>query len=168
MKKMQIILTTFLVLVGISVLAYKYFAVGTDPDFSQITLQKDALSQPVALQSLQGKATIIAFFQTWCGDCIREIPTLIALQKSMQSSDLQILLVTDEPEEKVTYFKNKFSLFTLDFYYTTVPLKELGIKKYPTTYLIDIKRKTLLKTLEGYDWNSDQSREMVGKLVKRE
>ncbi|SIN65833.1 TlpA family protein disulfide reductase [Chitinophaga niabensis] len=67
-----------------------------------VNYHKDSLS----FSEHKGKMLLIDFWATWCGPCIAEFPKLDSLQKKYEG-DLQIILVTNEPREKIeTFFKN--------------------------------------------------------------
>jgi thiol-disulfide isomerase/thioredoxin len=155
-----------LVIFGLGLGAYKYLQPTTEIEFSKVMVHKDGSNEKISLASLQGKATIVAFFQTWCTDCIREMPTLVNLQGQLQNPDLKVIMVTDEDPEKLERFKAKFPKFTLDFYISDERLPSMGINRYPTTYLLDRKGGVKLKTLEGYDWSSEQAVILVKSLLK--
>ena len=166
MNKTTLIFLIFCSLFALGWTAYKYLSSAKDPVFADIIVHKSDSDQNVSLASLQGKATIVAFFQTWCGDCIREMPTLLNLQDQLATPNLKIIMVTDEPIEKINAFKNRFPNLRFDYYISQKRLPEMGIRKYPTTYLLDSQSNIKLRTFEGYDWSSAQSVELVKTLLK--
>jgi thiol-disulfide isomerase/thioredoxin len=95
---------------------------------------------------------VISFFQSWCGDCIRETPSIENLQKIIGPEKLEVAMVSDEPFEKIQKFKN-MAKSDLDFYRSEKKLKDLNIFVYPTTYLIDKNGQIILSKLEGFDWS---------------
>ncbi|NQW41885.1 MAG: TlpA family protein disulfide reductase [Bacteroidetes bacterium] len=113
---------------------------------------------------LKNKVFIVSYFQTWCGDCVKEQPELLKLKERFGDS-LIILMVSDEPIEKITAFKTRFKS-PLDFYNSSKALKSIDIKRFPTTFLIDKKGKTVDVRVEGIDWFSDKTLETIEALVK--
>ena len=166
MNKSRLIIIILALICAIFWAAYKYFKPFKDPAFNTIILHKADNNKNVSLTSLQGKATIIAFFQTWCGDCIREMPTIIKLQNEINSPDLKIIMVTDETLERINTFKNRFPNFNFEYYVVDQPLSKMGISKYPTTYLLDAQGNIKLRTFEGYDWSETKSIDLVKLMLK--
>lgn len=114
--------------------------------------------------TLKDKVFIVSYFQTWCGDCVKEQPELLKLKQKFGDS-ITILMVSDEGVEKITGFKNQFNS-PLDFYNSSKPLKSIDIKRFPTTYLINKKGETVDVRVEGINWFSDETVATVSKLVK--
>ncbi len=75
------------------------------PDFNFNTLNGETVSR----SALEGKATVIAVWATWCGDCIREIPELNALADKYKDNDnVEFLAFSDEDESTVRTSLNRF------------------------------------------------------------
>jgi len=63
-------------------------------------------------QQLNDKLLVVDFFGTWCIPCIRALPKLSALQEKYKGQ-INIVLVSDEPEEKLIAFIGKQKGFAL-------------------------------------------------------
>jgi len=112
------------------------------------------------LAKLEGKVFVISFFQTWCGDCVRENPELKKLQEEFDSTKFQVLLVSDESVEKLNLFNERFQS-GLKIYQSSVALKDLGVSRFPTTFLIDKKGNTLIHKVEGIHWYTPEIIEQI-------
>ncbi len=122
-------------------------------------------SQTLDMKSLKGKVCVVSYFQTWCGDCVKEQPELQKLQNRFGDS-LVILMVSDEPIDKIKAFKEKFQS-NLMFYHSNSKLKtDVGVSAYPTTILIDKKGKEKLKRVEGIDWYNTETIQAVSDCLK--
>jgi thiol-disulfide isomerase/thioredoxin len=122
-------------------------------------------SQTLDMKSLKGQVCVVSYFQTWCGDCVKEQPELQKLQNRFGDS-LKILMVSDEPIAKIIAFKEKFQS-NLVFYHTNSKLKtDVGVSAYPTTILIDKKGKEKLKRVEGIDWYTTETIQAVSDCLK--
>ena len=113
----------------------------------------------------KNKVVIVSYFQTWCGDCVKEQPELLQLKQRFKDS-LNVLMVSDESMAKMTAFKARFQS-NLDFYQSAQKLKaELGVTAYPTTYLLDKKGNVLLKKVEGIQWYTPEVIAMIQSALK--
>lgn len=60
-------------------------------------------SSSSTLKKIQSTITIIDFFGTWCAPCVKALPEL-AIYKNKFKDEISILLVSTEPEAKLTKF----------------------------------------------------------------
>jgi thiol-disulfide isomerase/thioredoxin len=58
------------------------------------------------LTDFKSKVVILDFWATWCAPCLESFPHLEALQKQF-GSDLQIITITNESEERILKFLQK-------------------------------------------------------------
>lgn len=117
--------------------------------------------------SLKGKVVIASYFQTWCSDCVKEQPDLQKLQDHFGKDKLTVLMISDEPHEKIAAFKTMFGS-QLGFYKSASGLKQdLGIKAFPTTFLLDRKGKVKLKKVEGIHWYTPEIIAKIDELLKK-
>jgi len=121
-------------------------------------------NQKFDANTLKNKVFIISYFQTWCGDCVKEQPELLKLKQRFGDS-IAILMVSDEGIEKITAFKARFNS-QLDFYNSSKTLKSIDIARYPTTFLINKEGKTIDVRVEGINWFSNETIKTVSQLVK--
>lgn len=121
----------------------------------------------VTAKDLKGKVCIVSYFQTWCSDCVKEQPELQKLQQRFGSDSLLVLMVSDEPPEKIAAFKAQFQS-NLKFYHTSVSLKkDLGIKGFPTTYLLNKQSIVEDMKIEGINWYTDETIAQISSLLRQ-
>ena len=60
---------------------------------------------------LNDRLLIIDFFGTWCVPCVKALPGLSALQEKYKEQ-IRVVLISSEPEIKLTAFFNKQKNFT--------------------------------------------------------
>ena len=122
----------------------------------------DEQNKKVAISDFKGKVVIVTYFQSWCGDCRRELPELEALQKQF-TEQLKVLVITDEPFEISKQVKEYLKI-DLPFYKSEKTLKEIGIHRFPTTYLLDKKGSVVESKVEGIHWNTKEIQEEILRL----
>lgn len=124
-------------------------------------------SQAFNPKSLKGKVCIVSYFQTWCKDCVKEQPQLLQLQQRFGTDSLRILMISDEPVDKIRAFISKFDS-KLEFYHTSTSLKkDFGVTAYPTTYLLDTKGRVRIKKIEGINWYTPEVITEISELLRK-
>ncbi len=114
---------------------------------------------------LKESVFVVSYFQTWCSDCVKEQPELLKLESHFKGQNFKVLMVSDEPIELITKFKEKFQS-QLSFYQLQVPIKSIGISRFPTTYLIDKNGVVQEVKVEGINWYTPEIIEKVTHLLK--
>jgi thiol-disulfide isomerase/thioredoxin len=120
------------------------------------------------LADFKGQAIVLSYFQSWCGDCRRELPELLALQKTVGGEDsLKLILISDENWGKINIVKNIANSSNLEFLHSLESLHSLGIKRYPTTYLLDKSGKEVKVDVEGIYWNNPEIIQLIRKINQK-
>lgn len=155
------IILVFLVLAFSNVLYFLVF------HHSAIPLDKTVLfdeqNRAVSMDEYNKTVRIISFYQTWCGDCRREMLDLNQLQRRF-GDRLKFIMISDEDFDIVHPMKAYLDVNFI-FLRSEQQLKNIGVRRYPTTYLIDKQGKVILVEKEGKNWNSEKMIEKIGKLL---
>lgn len=88
--------------------------------------------------AVQGKATVLEFWATWCGPCVGVIPHLNQLADELSGEDIRFVSVTDEEEGTVAPFLESIPIsgvVALDL--DRSAFRDYGIRSIPTTFLVD-------------------------------
>ena len=120
------------------------------PDFTVADSQRS-----VTLSKLRGKPVVLNFWASWCGPCIEETPSLVALQQRM--GDKITILGVSVDENEGAYLR-----FVRDQHieYLTVrdPRKNsaslYGTFGWPETYIIDSSGVIRRKLVGPTNWAS--------------
>lgn len=119
--------------------------------------------QTTSIDALKGNVLIVSFYQTWCGDCARETPGLNKLAAKLANEKFTVLYVSQEPEEKVNRFRKRFESDKIIFAKSAKGPGDLGIRSFPSTFLLNKKGEVIKTKLEGYDWGGEEA--LVIKLL---
>jgi thiol-disulfide isomerase/thioredoxin len=71
----------------------------TPPDTLGVTRD----GTPLTLSSMRGKVVVVSFWATWCGYCMKELPTLANIQQlaTARHLPLQIVAVNDQESREI-------------------------------------------------------------------
>ncbi len=125
-------------------------------------------------QQLNDKLVVVDFFGTWCIPCIKALPKLSALQQKYKGQ-INIVLVSDEPEEKLKVFISKQKDFTLPVIVDEQAIftKLFQPPAYPYTVIVGKNGKVLaisaqdeMNEISIEKWLKEQKSEDVRMLTK--
>jgi cytochrome c biogenesis protein CcmG, thiol:disulfide interchange protein DsbE len=139
------------------------------PDFTI----KDS-ERKVSLNQLRGKIVVLNFWATWCPPCVEEMPSLVALQKKFQGTDVTVLAVSVDDDA------DDYHKFLKDHSIDLLTVREAGQKtntgvvapvssrygtfKVPETYIIDRNGIIRRKFIGAIDWNQQEIVEYLSRL----
>ena len=93
------------------------------------------------LSSFKGQVVLVNFWATWCGPCVKEIPSLNRLVEKMQGTNFQLLSVDiKEHKRRIKSFFDRLELkqgFPVLMDRDGKASKAWKVYAYPSTFLID-------------------------------
>ena len=120
----------------------------------------DLYENNLDLSVYKGKRIVINYWATWCGPCIKEMPTIKRAEEILEDYGYIFLLVSDETVSKISKFKNDRN-FDLNFLRSIESYETLGIYSMPTSYIFDENGKIIETIVGAIEWDSE---EMINKL----
>lgn len=157
MKKINI--TTIFGILLLAFVAYKVikrYLLTPKMSFQSEQLTSIDNKETTSIDAFKGKVVIVSCYQTWCGDCARETPWLNELATQINSPDFAVLYISDEPDEKINRFRKRFDSDRILFTTSAKRLGDLGIRSFPSTFLLNKKGEVIKTKLEGYNWVKDE------------
>lgn len=134
------------------------------PVGSDWQLESLANGERVSLESLRGKVVFLNVWATWCGPCVREMPSIEALWEKFASDPAVafVLVASDDDREDVKRFAEARKP-GLPIYLPTEPApRALRSSAIPATFVLDKDHAIRLKTIGSANWDS----EPVAKLLR--
>ncbi len=159
MRNKLAILALLLVVAAVGGFLYKKYRVAPAIAFAPLQLT-DLQGAGFELRDNTHKVYVVNFFATWCGPCIRELPSLAYVAHYYSKQNWKFVCVSDESVERLQQLAKVYANENLLFARSTVPLKELQIYTVPTTYILNSQLEILYKTTNGENW-------MSGEMIKR-
>lgn len=122
----------------------------------------------VTLADFRGKPVLVNLWATWCGPCIKEMPTLDALAKR-EEARLKVLTISQDSKgaEVVKPWFAKQSLAKLEPYLDQD--NKLGLNygsgMLPTTILYDAAGKEVWRVIGGMDWDGPRANTLLAETL---
>ncbi len=126
----------------------------------------DIDGEPYRFESSKGKWSFVHFWATWCGPCRKEIPTIQAIIKKFENTNLDIIIInTAESEDAVFNFLGLLApdinpLMDVDGLVT----EKWQPRGLPATYFVDPQGKIRYLALGGRPWDRDEYLEFLNGL----
>jgi thiol-disulfide isomerase/thioredoxin len=115
----------------------------------------------VALAQLKGKVVFLNFWATWCGPCVREMPSIERLHHSLQGEEVAFLLVSNEDKDTVRQFLEA-KRFDLPVYLQTGEAPEVFMSQsIPATYILDRNGVLVFKHIGSANWDDESCRRFI-------
>ena len=117
-------------------------------------------SQKIILEKLSSKVTLINFWATWCTPCKKELPLLDKLANSVNSKQLNIVLINLENKKysDVKSFLDNLGIKNLTTYFdkNLKLTRSLGLRGVPVTLVVNSEKKEVARILGDIDFNNEE------------
>jgi thiol-disulfide isomerase/thioredoxin len=129
----------------------------------------DADGKTLTLADYKGKIVLLNFWATWCGPCVKEMPSLDRLQAAMGKDRFVVLpLSLDGPSRpKVARFYEDKKLTHLGVYFDKgrKAMQALDVSILPTSILVDAQGRELGRLEGEADWEKPEALALVKAAV---
>jgi thiol-disulfide isomerase/thioredoxin len=128
----------------------------------------DMAGDPITLADFKGKFVILNLWATWCAPCLKEMPSLAALQARLGPA-LTVLAVSEDRggANVVQPFVTEHGLDKLKTYLDpkSTATHAFAVRGLPTSLAIDADGRVLGRVEGGADWDSDVMRAVLAGLM---
>jgi thiol-disulfide isomerase/thioredoxin len=129
----------------------------------------DPAGKPADMAAYRGKALLVNLWATWCAPCIRELPSLGHLQRTLGGADFAVLTIAlDEPDAaKVAPFLAQHGAANLPALIDTNRTidKVMPVSALPTSLLVDKDGKVRGILTGDAEWHCGAALEVVKAFV---
>jgi thiol-disulfide isomerase/thioredoxin len=114
----------------------------------------DLDDRPVEFSSFKGKALFLNVWATWCGPCVREMPSIAELARDprLRGKNLEFVCVsTDDSSQVVRQFLKERN-WPMTFLRAEQLPRVFRSDAIPTTFLITPDGRIVASEVGGFDW----------------
>jgi len=108
----------------------------------------------VPLDELRGKVTVVNFWATWCGSCIKEMPRIVEAHRKYAARGYETIAVAvrDRKEAVVAYSTKEALPFTVAMDTGEAAQRFGNIRVTPTTFVINREGRVIKRFVGEPDW----------------
>jgi peroxiredoxin len=118
----------------------------------------------VHLASYRGKVVLVNFWATWCGPCVLEMPSLLALHHQMPNVVILAISVDEDASAYTSFIARRH----IDLITVRDPQEKAAnlfhSEVWPETYVIDRQGMIRRKFVGAQDWTSPEIRQYLQSL----
>jgi len=99
----------------------------------------DMTASMIDLTQLKGTVVLVNFWATWCGPCVREIPSLSRLVDKLEGKPFRVLAINiNEPKSEIRRFLEQFNVnFDIVLDADGQAVRDWNVYAYPSNFVID-------------------------------
>ena len=166
MKKFLIIVSALIFSIAVQAKDLKPYDGEALPDFTL----SDMNGKAHTLSNYHGKVVMLNFWATYCGPCIKEMPSMQRLKEKLAGKPFEILAI-DMAEEKtdVTAFMQRHKItvnFPILLDTEGEVIEQWMVSAVPTTFIIDPQGKIRYALYGGLEWDNAEVLATISSLLK--
>ncbi|MEO1137016.1 MAG: TlpA disulfide reductase family protein [Pseudomonadota bacterium] len=126
--------------------------------------------EDMTLSDFRGRAVLVNFWATWCAPCLKELPSLDALESELGGEKFQVVAIAADPRgpEVAQAFLDRLEIEYLELYADPALRFAFaigGADVLPVSILYDAEGKEIGRLVGEADWSSPEARRLVESII---
>ena len=119
----------------------------------------DLSGKKIDLNNYAGKTVFLNLWATWCGPCVREMPSIQAAKKNFEKNNIVFITASDESYEQIENFRDKHG-YNMNFL-RLENMGQLNISVIPTTYIFNPKGELVFNEAGYRKWDNKENLDII-------
>lgn len=141
------------------------FTVFDEPVPAPLIAFETEAGEPATMENFHGQLVLVNFWATFCGPCIRELPSLETLAREFSDRGFTVALMSQDHEgwEQIDTFLTRLNISTPASYLDVGKsfANELGVRSLPTSALIDRDGNILGAVVGAAEWDTPEAYDLI-------
>ena len=125
----------------------------------------------VRLSDFRGKVILVNFWATWCAPCLKELPSLDALQDQLGGRKFEVIAIAADPRgpEVAQEYLDRLNIANLKLYADPRLIFASaigGANVLPVSILYDAKGNEIGRLVGDADWTSPEAIRLVESAIR--
>jgi thiol-disulfide isomerase/thioredoxin len=129
----------------------------------------DARGRTIHLSDIKAPVLVVNLWATWCAPCVKEMPTLAALQAAYPGkvavAPVSMDRMGDRERARAFIAEHAPLAFYQDPKYALAFALDPPVEGFPTTVIYDAKGRERARLSGGADWNGHDARAVIDALL---
>jgi|LauGreDrversion4_2_1035121.scaffolds.fasta_scaffold431043_2 thiol-disulfide isomerase/thioredoxin len=114
------------------------------------------------LSELTSGNTVVHFYASWCGPCLKELPEIQTFMNTPLGKQINFVFITEDREDVANVFRERYG-FNI---YRVNKLKEANVYSIPVTYLLNDNHEIVKSDLGNWNWTEENLKSEISTLIK--
>jgi thiol-disulfide isomerase/thioredoxin len=114
------------------------------------------------LSELTSGITVVHFYASWCGPCLKELPAIQTFMNTPLGKQINFVFITEDREDIANVYRERYG-FNI---YRVNKLKEANVYSIPVSYLLNENHEVVKSDLGEWEWNENEFNEEIKTLIQ--